>query len=112
MLGIVILFLAGREFYRLADNHDKQKWGYAIGAIALYYVTSFIAAFVIILVLSFTIPETVETTSDTVLGLSGVPFGIAACYFLYHFLKKKWVKEAKAVGLEINNIGRDPDSES
>ena len=35
MLGLVLLYWIGKYFYKLAEEYDKSKWGFAILGLVL-----------------------------------------------------------------------------
>lgn len=91
MLGIYLLFvLAGRPFYRLALDYDKNEWLYGFLGILSFFIGSNVAAF--FLVLFLTLFGIIDFTQydENVLGLIGVPFGILTCWLYYKNLNKRW----------------------
>ena len=107
MIGICLLFvLAGRPFYRLALDYDKNEWLYGLLGILSFFLGCNVAAFFIVLLLTLFGGIDFTTYEDYVLGLIGVPFGILACWLYYKFLKKKWenstVMEGNADVLDDN----------
>lgn len=88
MLGIIFLYYIGKYYYELAEMHDKNKWLYAILGVASYYFSTFIAAIIAVIVR----PAFLEgsNTSDIVLDLLCLPFGLLGCYAFYKLLEKNW----------------------
>jgi hypothetical protein len=93
MLGLFILYFLGKKFYELADEYDKNKWGFAILGVITYYGGAFVFGIVLGVLELLTETTWIETKSDLVLGLIAMPFGLLACYGLYYFLEKTWKKE-------------------
>lgn len=107
MIGIYLLFvLAGRPFYRLALDYDKNEWLYGFLGILSFFIGSNVAAFFLVFFLTLFAGIDFTTYDENLLGLIGVPFGILACYLYYKFLKKKWenstVMEGNADVLDDN----------
>ena len=103
MLGLILLYWIGKYFYKLAEEYDKSKWGFAILGIVTYYGGIIIFSFLVGIIFAFTAPEALEAINETLLGIMMLPFGILSCYLLYKYLDKTWVKN-KPVD-EIDNIG-------
>ena len=51
MLGLLLLYLIGRQFYDLARRHGRNGWGLALLGIAAYYLGIFVAGGTLALVL-------------------------------------------------------------
>lgn len=90
MFGLILLFFIGRHYYRLAEKHDKNKWGYAFLGIVAYYVGTLLFGLIVGVIMEIVSPGYLETISDSALGLIALPFGILASYVLYILLKKDW----------------------
>jgi hypothetical protein len=102
MLGLVLLYWIGKYFYKLAEDYDKSKWGFAILGIVVYYAVSIV--FVTIIMLIF--PKFSDSSNDLIMSLIALPFGLLACYLFYYFLEKSW-KDSKILDKdEIDNIGK------
>lgn len=105
MIGLLLLFWIGKFYYQLAEKFNKSKWGFAILGLATYYGTMVVLMLIFVVIcLLFNIEFDFES-NETLLSLSGIPFGIAGAYFLYKFLEKKWEKEYVNPLTEINSIG-------
>lgn len=107
MLGLILLYWIGKYFYKLAEEFNKQKWGFAILGIVIYYAGSFLFGGIIMFVIELISEGFIENTNDFVLSLIAIPFGILACYLLYAFLEKKWKSEAPKSDELINQIGKE-----
>jgi uncharacterized YccA/Bax inhibitor family protein len=102
MLGLVLLYWIGKYFYRLAEDYEKSKWGYAILGVVVYYLGTFIFAMLIaIFALDFLNDE-----SDLVISLISLPFGILSCYLLYKYFEKTWEANAPKNDNIIDQIGK------
>ncbi|NRB60359.1 MAG: hypothetical protein HRU50_10545 [Winogradskyella sp.] len=103
MLSIIFLYWLGKYFYKLAEEYDKNKWGFAILGIVVYYAGTFFFGALIGIILGLTAPDTLENMNEMLLGLLMIPFGILSCYILYKQLEKNWERN-KPVN-EIDQIG-------
>ena len=106
MLGLIILYYIGKQFYELAENYDKSKWGFAILGVITYYVGALVFGAALGLILYTLGSNWLETANSFVLGLIELPIGGLSCYLLYYLLEKTWKKEVKPTIESIDNIGK------
>lgn len=99
MLGLLLLYFIGKNFYKLAEQYDKSKWGFAILGVASYYGGGIISVFLLILVF----PELYHT-EDYVLDLIGLPLGLLFCVGLYQILKANFKKNASLSSQDSEDI--------
>ena len=93
-MGIILIIFIGKYYYELAkNNNQKNAWLYAVLGIALYYGFVFIGAFIVASVLATYSPSTFYNMSDTVLGLTGIPFGLIAMWVGYRLLKMRFERK-------------------
>lgn len=102
MLGLLLLYWIGKYFYKLAEEYDKSKWGYAILGVVVYYLGTFVFAFLLAI---FT-PNFLDSESDRVIGLISLPFGVLSCYLLYKYFEKTWEKNKPKADKLIDQIGK------
>lgn len=107
MLGLILLYWIGKYFYKLAEEFNKQKWGFAILGIVIYYVGTYIFGFLVGFIAELISPGFFVGFSDIILGLIILPFGLLSCYLLYVFLEKKWKSESPKSDELINQIGKE-----
>ncbi len=100
MLGILLIYFIGKNFYELAGKYGKHQWGFAIAGVLSYYLGTFLGGLVIGFYF-FMMDSFVEDSNRFVLNLIAVPFGILACMGLYRFLKYVWQREAVSVNSDI-----------
>ena len=105
MLGLLLLYWIGKYFYKLAEVYEKSKWGYAILGVVVYYLGTFVFAFLLAI---FT-PNFLDSESDTVIGLISLPFGVLSCYLLYKYFEKTWEKNKPKADKLIDQIGKGED---
>lgn len=106
MLGIILLYWIGKYFYKLAEEYDKSKWGYAILGIVVYYAGTLIFGMIIMAVGEVFSLGFVDTFNETLLGIIMLPFGVLSCYLLYKYLEKTWKKNNPKKDDLIDQIGK------
>lgn len=103
MLGILLIYWIGKYFYQLADKNNQNKWLFAILGIAVFYITQFIFAIILVFLNEFGITN-VDLDSFA-LNLLGIPLGFLGCYIFYILLEKSWKKDVVDVAEDIQDIG-------
>jgi len=103
MLGLLLIYWIGKYFYQLADKNNQNKWLFAILGIAVFYITQFIFALILVFLNEFGITN-VDLDSYT-LNLLGIPLGFLGCYIFYILLEKSWKKDVVDVAEAIQDIG-------
>ena len=109
MLGVVLIFVIGKYFYKLAEKYKQNKWLYAILGIVAYYASTAVfgvALFMVDMVFGLNI----DWENTTGINLLGIPVGIASVYGIYYLLRRKWEKSVVVVRDEIQDIGKDLES--
>ena len=104
MLGLLLLYWIGKYFYKLAEEYDKSKWGFAILGVAVYYAGILLASFTTGIILGIFYPESLENLNEMLLGLAMLPFGILSCYILYKILENVWKKAKLAEDKFLNQV--------
>lgn len=105
MIGLLLLYWIGKYFYKLAEEHNKSQWGFAILGVVAYYGGTIVFGVIAAVVMEIISPGFIDTFNETVFSLFMIPFGILCCYVLYKYLEKTWEKN-KPVN-EINDIGKE-----
>lgn len=90
MLGLLILYYIAKPFYKLAEEHSKNKWLFAISSIAIYYLGAFIGGIIIAIVSELVFKYPVDNIEDILLSIMAMPLGILSVWLVYKFLVKKW----------------------
>ncbi|EDP94895.1 hypothetical protein U8527_15175 [Kordia algicida OT-1] len=93
MLGLVLIYFVGKQFYDMAKKYDQSAWLYAILGVVSYYGGIIAGGVILGVIIGLFFPEFLDTTSETVLGLMTIPIGILACWGFYQLLKRKWTKD-------------------
>ena len=74
MIGILLLFFIGKYYYKLAEAHDKSKWGYAILGIVMYYASVVVSGLLLGIVIELIWPGAVDTINELLLSILVLPF--------------------------------------
>lgn len=108
MLEIVIIYLIGKYFYKLAEAHKQNKWLFAVLGVITYFVGAAIGG-VILFLLDMNFDFGIDWESKFLLTLMLMPFAILTCYVLHYLLKRSWMKTVAVEEDEIQNIGKSLD---
>ncbi len=90
MIALLLVYFIGRAYYELARDHGKNKWLFLLVGIAVYYVSHYLFAFLIIFILQISSPTTLYQLSEFVIMLMALPFSIGVTWGLLQILKKNW----------------------
>lgn len=108
MLGIVLIYFIGKQYYTLAEDRNMNKWLYAFVGIGIYYLGTIIGATLIIFYTEF-FGNGIDSINDKALGYMSIPFGIFSVWGLYKILDKKWTDKKIDPIEEIALIGKSED---
>lgn len=92
MIGLVLIYYLGKQFYELAELYNKNKWLFAVLGVVIYYSGTLLFGLLLGFWAGFTGNLSVFDTSDLVLGLMGIPLGLLSAWLFYFLLKKNWSK--------------------
>ncbi|RAR47269.1 hypothetical protein [Flavobacterium lacus] len=110
MLSLLFIYFLGKYFYTLAEKHKQNEWLYAILGVFVYYVSTFLFAFIIMgLELIFSLGY--EGFLDKSIGYISIPFGLLGCWGFYKLLENKWNKMIQVEIETIDEIGRNQNLE-
>lgn len=112
MLGLLLLYWIGKYYYKLAEAHAKNKWGYAILGIVMYYACAVASGFLMGIFIELIWPGAVESINEFLFGLMLLPFGIAGTYLLYYYFKRSWERQASQLGVEELSSVKQPETGS
>ena len=108
MLGLLLLYWVGKYFYKLAEEHDKSKWGFAILGIVSYYAEMVLFSFIAGIVMELVSPGFVDTMNEMLFGILMIPLGVLCCYIFYKALESSWKKADSNNSNElINRVGEN-----
>lgn len=100
MLGLLLLYWVGKYFYKLAEEYKKNKVGFAILGIVVYYGGSFFFGILIGFFIEIFNPGFIDTVDEMIFGLLMIPFGVLSCYTFYKIMEKTWKKNIEVIDLE------------
>ena len=106
LLSLLFIYFLGKYFYTLAEKHKQNRWLYAFLGVLIYYVSTFLFAFIIVgleLIFSFGY----EDFLDKSIGYISIPFGILGCWGFCKLLEKKWEKIIQVEIESIDEIGKN-----
>ncbi len=101
MLGLIFLFFIGKNFYTLADKHNKSKWGYAILSIATFYGSQIFFGVLIGLYGLLTENYNILENNELPINLLAIAFALLCIVGLYYLLKNAWSKKKKKSSLNL-----------
>ncbi|MFY0604788.1 MAG: hypothetical protein JXQ93_12690 [Flavobacteriaceae bacterium] len=112
MIGILLIFFIGKYFYKLAEQYEKNKWGYGILGVVSYYAgTMLYGLFYGIIYFSMYPDANEDSIDDLSFRLIAVVVGIVACVGLYFLLERNWKKNKKIDPKDsIDSIGSSSES--
>lgn len=100
MIGLLLLIASivsvGSAFYRLAHDHYRSEWPFALLGGGVFLVSQFVFGFIIGFVLAVT-GNGELLTGTYQLALAVIIYAVAglSCAILYYSLKKNWEKHPK-----------------
>ena len=101
-LGYIFLFYIGFYFYRLAENHNKNKWLFAVIGIVVYFV-GVIGYPLYLRIINF---EEIRGFDITSISLKSFLIGLICVFFLFQVLNFIWNMKKNVNIKEIDKIGR------
>jgi len=91
ILGYILLFYVGFYYYRLAENHKRNKWLYGFLGIVLFILgTIFYPLF-----LRFFLQTEINEFDLTLISFKSIFIGIFTVFFCFHFLDFVWKRNDK-----------------
>ena len=106
ILGLLLLYWLGKYFYKLAEEYQKNQWGFAILGVVSYYVGIYASAILIGIITEIVSPDFFVGFNETVFALILIPFGLLCCYLLYNYLEKTWKRNDPRNNNNIDQIGK------
>ena len=108
---MLLLYFVWKYYKALADQYSKEKpWPYIILGAVVYYAGTFVGGIIIFLIAESS-GTYIDESSERLLGLLGIPFGILASYLLYKYLENKWEKEYIDPSIALEAIGTHSEEE-
>jgi len=93
MLGLLLIYYIGKQFYNLAGEHNKSQWGFAIIGIVSYYGGTILVGLIFGIIDVIRGVDYFTSMNDIVINLMALPFGVLTCWGLYKILNANWSKK-------------------
>ena len=106
MLGIVLIYFIGKQFYKLAEDFNKNKWLFAIMGVIVYYAVGTVLVVIVALLDVMVFEWNFDWDSRYGMNLLAIPFGLLGDWSLYNLLKNRWKASVVFVKDEIQDIGK------
>lgn len=107
---MIVLFVFGYMFHKLASTYGKNAWIWALVGAGSYIAIQLLIGFVFGVLYAMDI---VPDMSDIMLNILAVAVSSGVVYLGYRYLKNKWDSADTRFDIhrtdEINNIGRNPE---
>ena len=101
-VGYIILFYVGFYFYRLAENHKRNKWLFGFIGIATY----FFGILVYPLYVRFFYDDEINEFDISAISLKSSLIGLLFVFFLFQLFSLIWSRKKKTNKKEIDKIGK------
>nr|WP_321407127.1 hypothetical protein [uncultured Carboxylicivirga sp.] len=105
MLGLLLLYWIGKYYYKLAEQYNKNHWGFAILGVASYYGGTFLFSFLAGIIMEIISPGIIDSINEVLFSVVMIPFGLLTCYLVYIYLEKTWRNKDSGLINKINEIG-------
>jgi len=99
MLGLLLIYFLGKKFYELAHEYDRSRWGFAILGVVVYYLGTFLAGVIIVLLGSNS--AAFLNLPDIVISLMSIPFGLLSAWILYRLLERSWINAKESTDSDV-----------
>lgn len=99
----IFLFYVGFYFYRLAENHKKNKWVFAI----LGLITFFFGNFLYVLYFRLFNGEDVDELTFPKVGEKSFLLGFIFAFILFQILSTVWNSKKRKRNNEVDKIGEN-----
>ena len=87
MLGLIFIYFLGRSYFRLAEDHNRSKWLWAILGVVFFYVLQ--------VILGLTLGLTAYNWTlynEVAVSFIGIGFGLVGSIGIFQLLKFNWSK--------------------
>ena len=102
IIGCIFLFYLGFYFYRLAENHKKNRWAFAI----LGLVTFFFGYLMYILYYRIFIFEGVDNFTYSEISFKSFVSGFVLSFVVFQISNFIWNRKSRKNNTELDNIGK------
>jgi Kef-type K+ transport system membrane component KefB len=101
-LGYIVVFYIGFYFYRLAENHNKNKWLFGFLGI-LFFVTSFV---LYLLFSRFLNSKEYNIYNLASIGIEAFFAGLILSITIFQIISFVWNRKKKVKSNSIDKIGK------
>lgn len=101
ILSYILLFYIGFYYYRLAENHNKNKWLFGFIGIAIFVI----AYFFYVLFCRFSYSEETNLENLPAIGVKSFCTGLIITILVFQILNSIWSRKKKNY-LEVDEIGK------
>lgn len=102
ILGYILIFYIGFYFYRLAENHHKNKWIFGFLGIAIY----FLGLVIYPLYIRFFDNLELFDFNLVVISFKSFTIGLVLVFISFQFLSFIWKPKKKTNKEDIEKIGK------
>jgi hypothetical protein len=102
-LGYIFVFYVGFYFYRLAENHEKNKWLFGVIGILIFFT----GYFSYILFYRFFELKSIEEIDYSSISFKSFLIGSIAAIIMFQTLNLVWNRKKKISSQDINEIGKN-----
>lgn len=90
-LGYIFIFYIGFYFYRLAENHKRNKWLYGLIGVLFY----FFGYFMYLMYVRFFVNKEFDEFDFSIISIKSLCAGFVSVYMLFHYLNYNWKRKQK-----------------
>lgn len=108
MIGLILIYFIGRQFYVLANEYQHNRWLFTILGIASYYFGVLLFGFIVVWLSNYSeyFFDLMHKT-QLVQGLVSMPMGLICGWVFFHLLRANWQKRRKADFSQFEMIDRE-----
>lgn len=92
ILGYILLFYIGFYYYRLAENHNKNKWLYVILGVILYFIGLIGYTFFV----KFLTNKKYDELDIVMVSIKAVFTGVLVVFIVFQILDTVWERKRKS----------------
>lgn len=94
MLGLILIYFVGRNYFELAHEHNRPAWLFAIlGVLTFFFGQFFLGTIVATLIVSST--GAISDGTYLLVSVISIACGAAAIWFMYKRLESFWKANPK-----------------
>tara|TARA_B110000091_G_scaffold99049_1_gene107778 strand:+ start:205 stop:522 length:318 start_codon:yes stop_codon:yes gene_type:complete len=102
-LGYIFLFYIAYYFYRLAENHKKNKWLFGVVGVVTYIFGNFMY----VVFTAFNFEQNINNLNLLFFSLKSFIIGLLSVFTLFHSLNFIWNRKRSIKKEDIDKIGEN-----